>query len=96
MHRPITERRVNQRYDLRLPLHYRVAQRGLPTITGSGLTLDLSVNGISFRCRKPLPVGAHIEMSVDWPARYGETFILSNCRPPALWCETTTAERPYV
>jgi hypothetical protein len=74
MHRPITERRVNKRYDLRLPLHYRVAQRGLPTITGSGLTLDLSVNGISFRCRKPLPVGAHIEISVDWPARYGDLY----------------------
>src|ERR1700730_13865483 len=74
MHRPITERRVNQRYDLRLPLHYRVAQRGLPTITGSGLTLDLSVNGISFRCRKPLAMGARIEMYVAWPARYGDLY----------------------
>ncbi len=71
MHRPIREQRSNPRYDLRLALHYRIALRGEPVIAGSGLTLDLSVGGISFRCRKPLPVGVHIEMSIDWPARHG-------------------------
>lgn len=74
MHRPIAERRTHRRYDLRLALHYRIAQRGEPVITGSGLTCDLSVDGISFRCRKPLPVGAHIEMSVDWPARFDDAY----------------------
>ncbi len=65
------EQRTNPRYDLRLSLHYRIALRGEPLIAGSGLTLDLSVGGISFRCRKPLPVGVHIELSIDWPARHG-------------------------
>ncbi len=74
MQRPMTERRAEPRYDLRLPMHYRIAQRGQATISGSGMTLDLSVHGISFRCRKPLPVGAHIELSVDWPAKYGEIY----------------------
>ena len=74
MHRPITERRTDPRYELRLPLHYRIAQRGQPVISGSGLTLDISVHGMSFRCRKPLPVGVHIEISVDWPARYSEVY----------------------
>lgn len=39
--------------------------------SGSGLTLNMSTTGVSFRCRKPLPEGAHIEMVIDWPARYG-------------------------
>jgi hypothetical protein len=73
MQRPIADRRTHRRYDLRLALHYRIAQRGEPAITGAGLTFDVSVAGISFRCRRPLPVGAHIEMSVDWPARHGDT-----------------------
>jgi len=74
MQRPITERRSHDRYDLRLALHYRVSVRGEAVISGSGLTLDMSVNGIAFRCRKPLPVGAHIEISVDWPARFGDIY----------------------
>jgi hypothetical protein len=74
MNRPTTERRAEPRYDLRLPMHYRISQRGVPVISGSGLTLDISVHGISFRCRKPLPVGVHIEVSIDWPARYSEQY----------------------
>ena len=74
MTRPIAERRAHPRFDLRMSLHYRVAQRGLATLTGNGLTLDLSLNGISFRCRKPLPVGAHIELAVDWPVKYGDVY----------------------
>jgi hypothetical protein len=74
MQRPFTERRTHHRYDLRMALHYRITQRSEPVIAGSGLTLDMSVNGISFRCRKPLPIGVHIEMSVDWPARFGDLY----------------------
>ena len=68
------ERRSNPRFDLRLPLRYRVSQKGIAPYTGTGLTQDLSVHGISFRCRKPLPVGAHIELLVDWPAKYGDLY----------------------
>jgi hypothetical protein len=74
MHRPITERRADPRYGVRLPLHYRIAQRGQPVISGAGLTLDVSTNGISFRCRKPLPLGVHIEVSVAWPALYRDMY----------------------
>jgi hypothetical protein len=34
----------------------------------------MSSTGLSFRCRKPLPEGAHIEMVIDWPARYGDIY----------------------
>lgn len=75
-HRIITEleRRINRRYDIRLPLHYRVSQKGQPPRSGSGLTCDLSAGGIGFRCRRPLPVGAHIEMTVAWPAKYADAY----------------------
>jgi hypothetical protein len=29
---------------------------------------------MSFRCRKPLPVGVHIEMVIDWPARFADMY----------------------
>ena len=67
------ERRFNRRYKLRLPLHYRVSQKGAEARIGSGMTLDLSTAGVSFRCRRPLPVGAHIEMNIAWPAKYADT-----------------------
>ena len=68
------ESRFNRRYKIRLPLHYRVSQKGLAARTGSGMTLDLSTAGVSFRCRRPLPVGAHIEMNIAWPAKYADTY----------------------
>jgi PilZ domain len=74
MKHTIIERRAHPRFDLRLPLHYRVTQKGVAPYIGNGLSLDLSVGGISFRCRRPLPVGAQIELLVDWPAKYGELF----------------------
>jgi len=74
MKRTTIERRTDRRYELRFPLRYRVSQKGEPACTGTGLTSDLSVGGIAFRCRKPLPVGAHVELLVDWPARYGDAY----------------------
>jgi hypothetical protein len=41
---------------------------------GTGLTQDLSIHGIAFRCRKSLPVGAHVELLVDWPAKHGDLY----------------------
>ncbi|HEY1338345.1 MAG TPA: hypothetical protein VGF59_12580 [Bryobacteraceae bacterium] len=55
---------------MRLPLRYRVAQKGVIDRMGTGMTYEMGANGLSFRCRKPLPVGAHIDAVIDWPARY--------------------------
>jgi hypothetical protein len=27
----------------------------------------MSSSGVSFRCRRPLPLGGHLELIVDWP-----------------------------
>jgi hypothetical protein len=74
MDRIAGERRATRRYDLHFPVHYRVSQKGALVRFGTGMTCELSANGLSFRCRKPLPVGAHIEIMVDWPAKYGDIY----------------------
>jgi len=68
------DRRVNQRFAIHLPIHFRVSQKGASSRWGSGVTCDISSGGVSFRCRRPLPVGAHIEMLIDWPAKYDEVY----------------------
>ena len=70
--RNITDRRSNRRYELRLPLHYRVSHRESMSLAGTGTTRELSSVGLSFRCRRPLPVGSHIELTIDWPALYDQ------------------------
>jgi hypothetical protein len=68
------ERRYARRYEIRLPLRYRVSERGNMPLAGSGTTCDLSTSGLSFRCRRPLPVGGHIEVLIDWPPRFGDRY----------------------
>ena len=67
--RKITDRRNNHRYDIHLPVQYRVTQRGFLPLSGTGTTREMSSSGLSFRCRRPLPVGGHIELLIEWPAR---------------------------
>ena len=66
------ERRLTRRYELHLPVHFRISQKGVAGRWGTGTTREMSTTGLSFRTRKPLPVGSHVEMIVDWPAKYGE------------------------
>ena len=70
----LADRRDNRRYEIRLPLHYRVSEKGAMPRVGSGTTCDLSTGGLSFRCRRTLPVGTHIEVTVEWPPRYGDLY----------------------
>ena len=70
--RTAQERRETKRYELHLPIHYRVSQKGSVARWGTGVTREISTTGLSFRTRKPLPIGSHVEMIVDWPAKYSE------------------------
>ena len=72
MVKAVADRRLNQRYSIHLPIHYRVSQKGATSRWGTGVTCDISSNGVSFRCRRPLPLGAHVEMILDWPARHDD------------------------
>jgi len=68
------ERRNNRRYQVHLPLTYRISQKGFPPRTGTGTTRDLSTGGLSFRCRRSLPLGAHVELAIEWPAQYADAY----------------------
>jgi hypothetical protein len=65
------ESRGKQRFELELGVHYRLSTRGAATRWGTGTVLDMSSSGLSMRCRRPLPVGGHLEMIIDWPATHG-------------------------
>lgn len=69
-----TDRRSTCRYEVRLPLRYRVSPKGSIPRAGGATTLEMSTSGLSFRCRKPLPVGSHIELMIHWPARYADLY----------------------
>jgi len=58
------ERRDSIRYPLSLELRYTIARLRL---SGSGYTLDLSSSGLRFRADRPLPIGAHVRISINWP-----------------------------
>jgi hypothetical protein len=59
----------NRRFNIHLPIHFRVSQKGETSRWATGVTCDISSCELTFRCRKPLPVGAHVEMFIEWPAR---------------------------
>ena len=64
----VAERRLNLRYKIHLPVHFRVSFRSETSRWRSSVIADISSTGISFPCRQPLPIGAHVEMLIDWPA----------------------------
>ena len=61
------DRRSKRRYPISLPVHYKIMKNYLVTGTGSGNSLDLSSNGISFSGGDPLRIGSYLELSVSWP-----------------------------
>jgi PilZ domain len=63
-------RRQVQRFNIRLNLRYRVSEKGIEHRWSSGTTRDLSREGLGIKPRRPLSVGSHIEIRIDWPARY--------------------------
>src|SRR2546430_7748581 len=56
------ERRTDRRFNVQLPLHFRVSQRTSSSRWGVGITTDMSSGGLSFRCRRAIPVGSHVEL----------------------------------
>lgn len=66
------ERRCRQRFSLNWELHYKVLKKGKAGVAGTGLTSDVSSKGIRFAADRPLPLGAPIEIVIDWPATLGD------------------------
>jgi hypothetical protein len=73
------DRRVSSRYSLQLRLRYHVLE-GLRSLwTGTGTTSDMSRTGMRFDAARPVPLGARVEMEVEWPVRLGGTLPLELC-----------------
>ena len=62
------ESRAKRRFELDLTVHFRLSLKGSTSRWGVGTIQNMSSSGISLRCRRPLPVGGHLELIVDWPA----------------------------
>jgi hypothetical protein len=70
--RVATERRSQFRFEVHLPMQYHVTSRSSGVPSGTATTVEMSRTGLSFRTRKPIPVGTHLKMTMDWPARSSE------------------------
>ncbi len=55
-----------------MPVHYRVSRRGVAGRWVESISLDMSSNGLCFRSRHAIPVGSHIELWLEWPARHDD------------------------
>ena len=69
MERTAEDRRRSPRFGLHLSVRYRQSEKGVQHRWSSGITRDMSKDGVSFRSRRPLPIGSHVELRIDWPVR---------------------------
>src|ERR1035438_3790015 len=65
---PVSERREKRRFVLTHTIHFRLSAKRPTSRWAAGTIQDMSSSGVSFRCRRPLPLGGHLELIVDWPA----------------------------
>jgi hypothetical protein len=66
-----SERREKRRFVLAHTIRFRLSAKRLTSRWAIGTIQDMSSSGVSFRCRRPLPLGGHLELIVDWPATFG-------------------------
>jgi hypothetical protein len=60
--------RSNRRYPVQFDLRYKVLRGGAP-LRGIGVTREFSSTEVQFAADRDLPLGAEIELSLDWPLR---------------------------
>jgi hypothetical protein len=69
---PLYERRAKRRFAIAHTVHFRLSAERPSSRWAIGTIQDMSSSGISFRCRRELPLGGHLDMIVDWPASLGD------------------------
>ena len=74
---PLPERRGKRRYELSHTVHFRLSAKRPTSRWALGTILDMSSSGLSFRCRRQLPLGGHLELIVDWPASFDDRRLVS-------------------
>ena len=73
----VSERREKRRFVLARTVHFRLSAKQPTSRWAVGTIQDMSSSGISFRCRRPLPLGGHLELVVDWPASLDDQRLVS-------------------
>jgi hypothetical protein len=63
-----TDRRLNQRYPICIPLQYKLLRGSKVVKTGVGRALNLSSSGTLMESDDILPKGVRVELSLAWPA----------------------------
>lgn len=66
------DRRRNNRFPVNEELKYRIMHKA-SRISGSGKTLNMGSGGLLFTTEEKLPLGRHVEIAMNWPARLGGT-----------------------
>jgi hypothetical protein len=61
------DRRADRRYDIELPMRYRLLRGSRVLFEGRGMTTTLSRSGFAFRSGRFLPGGLMIEAFIEWP-----------------------------
>ena len=69
------ERRLRERYPVRLPARYRTLDQ-TETLSGVGLTVNLSSGSLLVTCRHEIKLGFRMEVQVDWPSLLESTIPL--------------------
>ena len=64
----VSERREKRRYVLAHTVRFRLSSKHPTSRWAVGMIQDMSSSGVSFRCRRPLPLGGHLELVIDWPS----------------------------
>ena len=69
-----SDRRESRRYAMHLAVRYRMIENGSLVRWGMASTCDISTSGICLRTRKPLAIGSRVELTIEWPVRFGDRY----------------------
>ena len=70
------DRRTGRRYDIGLPVRYKVLGSQHVSRSGAGKTVNLSGEGIAFEMDGVLAPGSRVELAIAWPVRLHGTCAL--------------------
>lgn len=63
------ERRSHQRFDLELPLRYKILGDGSDSTREGGKTINISSSGVLFEANEKVDVQSRLELLIQWPAQ---------------------------
>src|SRR5215831_3402651 len=63
----LERRRGKQRFQIEQDVSFRILDGKEKGRTGRGRTIELSSRGVRLTTDRPLPLGAPVELSIDWP-----------------------------